>query len=298
MTATQVAPPETATAARDGQPPLEVVGTPSLWASRELIVNLTRREVSSKYKRTALGHLWSLMNPLSTMLVYTLVFSVILKTQPDRGDPSGLHTYALYLMAALLPWSFFQGAVFGGMAAPVENANLIKKVYFRRDVLVSARVFSTLVTFGFELLVLVVALLAFGGMPLPWLPLVVVLVALLTLFALGLGLLLAVANTYFRDTEHFVAIFFQIWFYLTPIIYPLKNVQSTLDSHHLLGWKLSQWYELNPMARFANLFRDLLYDNHFPDWGDVAYCAVFAAVVLILGSLVFRRFEARLAEEL
>lgn len=278
--------------------PLSRVERPSLLASRELIVNLTRREVTSKYKRTVFGHLWSLVNPLSIMLVYTLVFSVILKTLPDRGDPSGLHSYALYLMCALLPWTFFNSGITTGMAALISNAALVTKVYFRRDVLISASVLSLLVTFGFEMLVLVVALLAFGGMPLPWIPLVIVFMLVLTLFSLGLALLLAVANVYFRDTRHFVSILFQLWFYVTPVIYPLSRVGDRLQTHHVAGVSLYTIYELNPMTRFVNVFRNLLYDNRAPALGDVVFCVVATGVALTLGNLVFRRFEGRLAEEL
>lgn len=291
------------TADRDVRPelpelPLAEVKRPSLWASRELILNLTRREVAGKYKRTALGHLWSLINPLAIMLVYTLVFAVILKTKPDRGVPSGLHNYALYLMVGLLPFSFFSNSVTGGMAALIGNSNLVQKVYFRRDVLVSSQVFSLLVTFLFEELVLVCALLAFGGMPLPWVPLALVAIFFLTFLGLGFALLLSVANVYFRDTQHFVNIAFQIWFYLTPIIYPLSLVQKRLHADHVLGVSLYDIYELNPLTRFVQVLRDLLYDNRFPAWGDMAYCAGSTVVILVVGGLVFSRFEGRLAEEL
>ncbi|HEX7355888.1 MAG TPA: ABC transporter permease [Mycobacteriales bacterium] len=278
--------------------PLTKVGRPSLWASRELIINLTRREVAGKYKRTTLGHVWSLLNPLATMLVYTLVFAVILKTKPDRGEPSGLHNYALYLMCGLLPWSFFSNSVTGGMFALIGNSNLVQKVYFRRDVLVSSQVFSLLVTFLFEMLVLVVALLGFGGMPLPWIPIALVVIVLLTFLGLGFALLLSVANVYFRDTQHFVSIAFQLWFYLTPIIYPLSLVQRRLHTDHLLGVSLYDIYELNPLTRFIQVLRNLLYDNHFPAWGDLAYCLGSTVVALVVGGLVFSRFEGRLAEEL
>ncbi len=277
--------------------PLSQVGRPSLWSSRELIINLTRREVSGKYKRTVLGHLWSLLNPLSTMLVYTLVFAVILRTPPDVGDPSGLKVYALFLMCALVPWSFFSSSLTGGMNALIANANLVKKVYFRRDVLVSSTVGALIVTFGFEMLVLVAALLVFGGMPLPWIPLVLMTMVLLAFFGLGLALLLAVGNVYFRDTEHFVSIALSLWFYLTPVIYPFSRVASHLD-HHVLGVSLTTVYDLNPMTRFVDVFRALLYDNRFPAWGDVTYCVVATVVSVSVGMLVFSRFESRLAEEL
>jgi ABC-type polysaccharide/polyol phosphate export permease len=120
---------------------------------------------------------------------------------------------------------------------------------------------------------------------------------ILALFGLGVALLLSVANTYFRDTEHFVQIAFSLWFYLTPVIYPYSRVAEHLK-RHVLGVKLSTVYELNPMTRFVNVFRDLLYNNRFPNWGDVAVCAGVAAVALTVGSIVFSRFEPRLAEEL
>lgn len=285
--------------AEEAEPlPLSRVERPSLLASRELIVNLTRREVTSKYKRTVFGHLWSLVNPLSIMLVYTLVFSVILKTAPDRGEPSGLHSYALYLMCALLPWTFFSQGITTGMSALISNAALVTKVYFRRDVLISSTVLSLLVTFGFEMLVLVVALVAFGGMPLPWIPLVLVFMLVLTLFSLGLALLFAVANVYFRDTQHFVGIFFQLWFYVTPVIYPLSRVADRLRGNHVAGVSLYTLYELNPLTRFVDVFRNLLYDNRAPALGDVVFCLVATAVALAVGHLVFQRFEGRLAEEL
>jgi ABC-type polysaccharide/polyol phosphate export permease len=278
-------------------PPLTSVGRPSLWSSRELIINLTRRQVSGKYKRTTLGHLWSLINPLATMLVYTLVFSVILGSGRVNGSPSGLHVYALFLMCALLPWTFFSGCLTQGMTALINDANLVKKVYFRRDVLVSSTVASLVVTFGFELVVLVGAILAFGGMPLPWIPLVVGMVLILAVLSLGVALLLAVMNVYFRDTEHFLNILLSLWFYLTPIVYPFSRVAKHLN-HKVAGVKLSTIYDLNPMTRFVDVFRALLYDNRFPAWGDVTYCAVIAVVMLAIGSYVFGRFEGRLAEEL
>lgn len=300
---TQLADRDAAPSGPDGtaalpELPLTKVGRPSLWASRELIINLTRREVAGKYKRTALGHVWSLLNPLATMLVYTLVFAVILKQHPDRGDPSGLHNYALYLMCGLLPWSFFSNSVTGGMFALIGNSNLVQKVYFRRDALVSAQVFSLLVTFLFEMLVLVVALLAFGGMPLPWVPLALLVIVLLTFFGLGVALLLSVANVYFRDTQHFISIAFQLWFYLTPIIYPLGLVQKRLQTDHLFGISLYDFYELNPLTRFIQILRNLLYDNRFPALADVAYCVGATVIALVVGGLVFSRFEGRLAEEL
>lgn len=268
-----------------------------LGSSRELVGNLTLREVRGKYKRTALGQLWSLLNPLATMVIFTVVFGVLLRVEVPPGSPSGIDVFALWLMCGLIPWTFMSNAVTGGMSALVANANLVTKVYFRREVLVAANVFSWDVTFGIELLVLSAALLAFGAMVLPWLPLVIVFGLVLTAFGLGLALMLAVANVYFRDTQHFLSIFMQFWFYATPIVYPVTLVP---DSRRLLGVQipLRTLYELNPMEHFVAVFRALLYDNRFPELGDVIFTVGAATVALLAGWTIFRRYEPRLAEEL
>lgn len=268
--------------------------------SRELVVNLTRREVKGKYKRTALGQLWSLANPIASMLVYTVVFSVIIKVPHEPGDPSRLNVFALWLMCALLPWSFFTNVVTGGMGALVGNENLIKKVYFPRAALVVASTFSALFTWSIEMLVLAAVLLVVGASILPWLPLVIVFMAVLALFALGVSLLLSIANVYFRDTQHFVAILFQIWFYMTPILYPISLVAERSDKMSpMIGpFTLLDIYRLNPMAAFAEVFRNLMYDNRMPSTGAMVACVASAVVASVLGNAVFVRHSKRLAEAL
>ncbi|WP_421740918.1 ABC transporter permease [Cellulomonas sp.] len=269
-------------------------------SSRELLVNLTRREVKGKYKRTALGQLWSLANPLAQMLVYTLVFSVIIKITPEPGDPSGLNIFALWLMCALLPWTFFTSVVTGGMASLVGNENLIKKVYFPRSTLVVSNAFAATYTWLIEMAVLLVALLLFGANPLPFLPLVIVAMAVLFVFSLGVALLLSIANAYFRDMQHLVSIVFQVWFYLTPILYPISQVESiSADRGPLVGnVTLLDIYKLNPMEGFTEVFRNLLYDNRLPEWTTALECVVWALGAIVVGSWVFDRHQKRLAEVL
>lgn len=268
--------------------------------SRELLANLTLRDVRSRYKRTLLGNVWSLVNPLAAMLIYTVVFGVFLKVTPDRGSPSGLNVFALWLLAALLPWNFFSIGVAAGMNALVVNSSLVLKVYLPRASLVVSAVLAVGVTFLVEMAVLVVVLLAFGANPLPWLPLTLLLMLLLAAFTLGVALLLAVANVYFRDTQHLVAILLQMWFYLTPILYPVSYVQSQQDKMATDGRSLPlvRLFELNPIEHFVSAFRNLLYDNRWPSTTDLAFGAVAAAVTLTLGVWVFGRYEGRLAEEL
>lgn len=268
--------------------------------SRALLVNLTLREVRGKYKRTFLGQGWSLLNPIATLLIYSLVFGFVLRVPVPVGHPSGVQIFPLYLACALLPWTFFQNAVTSGMGSLLANANLLRKVYFWRPTLVFSTVFSWDVTFAIEMLVLVVALLVVGAMPLPWIPLLIVAIVLLTAFGLGIALLLSVANVYFRDTQHFVSIGMQLWFYATPIVYPFSLIQQQAARMraHGNGFPLETLYRLNPMERFVSVFRALLYDNAFPHWGDLLYCLGASIVSVLVGIAVFQRSQHRLVEEL
>jgi ABC-type polysaccharide/polyol phosphate export permease len=141
--------------------------------------------------------------------------------------------------------------------------------------------------------VLAIAIWIFGGFPIPFIPLIVVAMLLLAMFAVGLGMMLAVLNVHFRDTKHFVSIILQMWMYLTPIIYPIQLVQDAAQRHG--SWML-EIYRLNPMARFVEVFRNLLYDNRLPALDDSLYCVGTAVVIFTLGYLVFSRNEKRLAE--
>jgi ABC-2 type transport system permease protein len=271
--------------------------TSDLLMQRDLLLNLTLRELRGKYKRSVLGWAWSLLNPLASMLIYTMVFAVILRIEVNPGDPSGLDVFALFLLCGLLPWNFVANSVSGGTEALVSNANLIRKVYFPREILVAATVGSFFITLLIELGVLCAALLLAGNMILPWLLLAMLLLIPLAAFAMGIGLALSVANVYFRDMRHLVGIALQVWFYLTPIVYPITLVP---EHSHLAGMSVPTraLIDLNPMTRFTDAFRALLYDLHLPSAGTVAYLLVWSFGTLAAGWWVFKRYEGRLAEEL
>ena len=266
-------------------------------ASRELMEHLTLRELRGKYKRSLLGWAWSLLNPLATMLIFTLVFRFFLRIQAPTGDPSDLKNFAFYLMCGLLAWNYVVGGVMGSIGALIGNANLVTKTYFPRELLVASLVASTLVSFLIEMALLSLTLLLFGNMVLPYLPVALLIIALLTLFVTGLGLAFSVLNVYFRDVQHLVNIMFQVWFYLTPIVYPITLVP---ERHEIFGWDLPTraLLELNPMVGFVEVFRDLLYDLRLPPVGDVAYLLVVSVAVFSGGLYLFGRMEGRLAEEL
>jgi len=264
-----------------------------LLTTRELLANLTMREVKGQYRRTFLGQLWSLINPLATMLVYTVVFLFLLRFEPPAGDPSGVEGYPLWLMCGLLPWSYFMRVVNGGLSSVVSNAGLIKKVYFPRMHLPLAVMCSTGITWSLEMAVLAVVLMLFGAMPLPFIPVIIFFMALLALLSVGFAMMLAIVNVHFRDTKHFVGIILQMWMFLTPIIYPITFVENRAETAG--EWVLFV-YRLNPMERFVAVFRNLMYDNRLPDASDTIFCLVVALAVFALGFLVFSRNEKRLAE--
>ncbi len=272
-----------------------------VFASRELLANLTLREVRGKYKRTVFGQLWSLANPLALMLIYTFVFALIFRIKPEPGNPSGLNIFALWLLCGLLPWTFTANVITQGIGSLVANANLIQKVSFSRIVLPFSIVGAVGYNWLFEMLVLCIALSIAGAFVLPWIPMLLVIMVLLALFAAGVALMLSVANVYFRDTEYFITIFLQFWLYLTPIIYPASMVDNQSRAiGGLFGTPitLSHLYHLNPMEHFVNVFRQLLYDNRWPDPQEWLICALWALASMAIGMLVFHRKERNLAEML
>jgi lipopolysaccharide transport system permease protein len=262
--------------------------------ARELTVNLMLRELRGRYKRSALGWTWSLLNPLSTVLVFSVVFAFFLKIEPPTGHPSGLHNFAMFLLCGLLPFNYLSNAMNGSLDSLLANSNLIRKVYFPREVLVISTVGALLVTMLVELSVLCVILLLLGNMVLPWIPVVLVLVAIQSVFVLGIGLMLSVLNVYFRDVKHFIGISLQALFYSAPIVYPIRFVEEAATR---TSFPLLRVYNLNPLVRFVGAYRAVLYDLRFPAIGDVLYLIGWAAAMLGLGLWVFHRLDRRLAEE-
>ena len=262
-----------------------------LWASRELLANLTMREIKGRYRRTILGQLWSLINPLATMLVYTIVFSFLFRTAPPVGSPSGIESYPLFLLCGLLPWTFFSTTVISSITSVVEGESLIKKVYFPRLNLPLAAAGSAGFTWLIEMGLLAIVLLFFGAWTIPWLPLLLLFMLLQTMLASGIGMMLAILNVHFRDAQHFVAIALQLGLYLTPILYPITLVQQlAADRGH---WVVDV-FELNPMEHFVAVFRSLLYDNRWPTAADSLWSVGSAVVLFAIGSFVFVRNERSL----
>ncbi len=267
--------------------------------SRELLTNLTLRELRGKYKRSILGWTWSLLNPISLMVIYTVVFGLLFGAQIDPGQNSGLDSFPIWLMCGLLPWNFVSQSLSGAMATVIGNAGLIKKVYFPRELLPFSLVLSLDVSFLIEMAVLLAFIAVLGSSVvgvLPWLVPALLLVVALTAYAAGLGLILAVANVYFRDVQYLFGILLNLWFYSTPVVYPISLVENFANSHNA-PWLLTV-YKANPMVEYVGIFRSLLYDWTAPGLSSTLYVLVWSVGIFVAGLWIFRRFEGRLAEEL
>ena len=270
-----------------------------IWNSRELLQNLTNREVRGKYRRTALGQLWSLANPIAAILIYTFIFSFIFRLPAQVGDPSGIDNYALWLVCGLLPWLFFNRVLTVGTESLVANAGLIQKVYFPRIVLPLSLANATFFTWLLEMGVLVVALSLLGSFVLPWLPLVALFMFVFAIFAVGLSMIFSIINVYFRDLSYLLTIVLQFWFYLTPVLYPVELVATQSDTlGGLLGTPITllDLYSLNPVEGFVEIFRNLLYDNRVPDLGTVLVALAWTVSAFGVGAWMYSRKEKMLAE--
>ena len=270
-----------------------------IWESRELLQNLTNREVRGKYRRTALGQLWSLANPIAAILIYTFIFSFIFRLPAQVGDPSGIDNYALWLVCGLLPWLFFNRVLTVGTESLVANAGLIQKVYFPRIVLPLSLANATLFTWLLEMGVLVVALSLLGSFVLPWLPLVALFMFVFAIFAVGLSMIFSIINVYFRDLSYLLTIVLQFWFYLTPVLYPVELVATQSDTlGGLLGTPITllDLYSLNPVEGFVEIFRNLLYDNRVPNLGTVLVALAWTVSAFGVGAWMYSRKEKMLAE--
>lgn len=267
----------------------------------ELFINLTQRELKGKYKRTFFGQLWSLAKPVALMLVYTFVFSFILRVQIPTGEPSGLNSFPIWLLCGLLPWVFFSTVVMQGMETLISNEALIRKVYFPRSILIYSAVAAAVNNWAVEMLVLVIALFAVGAFSVGlYIPLVILFMILFAVFTSGITLMLSVANVYFRDTQHLVGIALQLGMYAAPVVYPLSMVEEqSVKIGPIVGdITLFDIYQLNPMERFLVVFRDLLFDNKIPNFSDLMYVLISTVIVFLLGFVVFKTHERKLAEVL
>ena len=252
-----------------------------LYAYREMIVSLVRKDLRGRYKGSVLGFLWTFINPLFQLVVYTLVFSYILKSNIDK--------YYLYLFVALIPWIFFSASITGGAASIVAQKDLVKKIYFPRQVIPISYVTSCFVNMLLCFIVIFVVVL-FSGIRLSiagllCLPVVMVVEYLL---ALGMALLCSAVTVYFKDLEHILGIISMAWMYLTPIMYDKSIVPE----------RFLPVFNLNPMTHIIDCYRAVLYYGQVPELRSLLSSLVLGLVFLAVGWIVFDRMQRHFAEEL
>jgi lipopolysaccharide transport system permease protein len=248
------------------------------WAYRELWRNLVLRDLRHKYKGSSLGFAWSLLHPLLMATVYTLAFRTIVKIQIEH--------FPLFLLSGLLPWMFFSAALSSASSSIVDNSPLVRKVSFPRLILPLSAIGSQFVQFLLMYSVIVPLMMIFGvgfsGALVALIPVVI----LQVLFTLGLGLALATAYVYARDTRHLLEVLLQVWFWVTPVVY----------STALIPPQLARFVSWNPMAHFISAYHTIIVDQRLPGAGSLAVLVGSAAGAWIVGLLLFQRYQRRFAE--
>ena len=256
---------------------------------REMVFYLVVRELKARYKNSVLGFLWSLLNPLGMMLVFTVVFTVVMPSRIDR--------FPIFLLCGLLPWNFFSAGVMVSINSIVGNAGLVTKVYFPREVLPIASVLANLVNFVLALVVLFVVLIVFHAQFSPWLWLLPVVIAIQTCFILGMALILSTVQVFYRDTLMIMDVVMLAWFFLTPVVYSIDALPRT---YVILGVNLDVqriMYIINPMASLVATYRDLLYWGYRTNMDFFLRTGVTALAVLVFGYWIFTKHSRRFGEE-
>lgn len=250
-----------------------------VWSHRELLYFLTWRDIKIRYKQTALGAIWAIVQPLFPMLIFTLFFGRLAKV-PSDGIP-----YSVFAYAGLLPWTYFASAVGNSSNSIVGSSNLISRVYFPRMIIPGSAVLAALVDFLIAFVLLAV-LMVWHRIPVTFSTLMLVpLVILLTVVALGIGMLFSGWTVKFRDIRFALPFLVQLWMFATPVIYPASLVPEKWR------WVLG----LNPITGIVEGFRSALFGRPFA-WGFMAYSTVFAIVILVYAAYSFRRLERLFAD--
>ena len=261
------------------------------WTKFDLLRTLVRRDLEARYKGSVLGNLWSLVNPLSQLLIYTYVFSVILKVKLSlKGLPANDNvSFGLWLFAGLLPWIAFSTGLLQSASSVISQPNLVKKVVFPLSLLPLVPILSAFVesSFGLMMLIFFVALSSgtlhttLGLLPLVWVPQL--------LLTAGLGYLVAGLTVFLRDIPQTLNVILNIWFYATPVVYPATSIPESWQS-----WVL--W--LNPLAAIVEIYRDFVLVGEVKHWGELGVASTISVIIFFVGISAYRRLRPAFADVL
>lgn len=252
-----------------------------IFAYREMIFSLIKRDLRGRYKGSILGFLWTFLNPLFQLIVYTLVFSIIMR--------AGYEKYYLFLFVALIPWIFFSTSVAGGASCIWAQKDMVNKIYFPREVLPIAHVTCQLINMLLSYIVVLIVLIVTGHginlLAVLYFPLIVFVEYLL---ALGLTMLVSAITVFLRDVEYVLGIIMMAWQFLSPVMYGVDMVSE----------KLRPIFSMNPMTSILVAYRDIFYYKQAPQVSTLLQAAVLGVVLLIVGVLVFEKLKRHFSEEM
>ncbi len=252
------------------------------WRRRDLVWHMTVRHLRGQYKQSVLGYAWAFLTPLTLLLTLSFVFSVLLRF-PSQGLP-----YALFVLVGLLPWMFFANGLTTATDSVSGAMNLVTKVYFPREILPMAAINTKIVDLFFGLIILAGLMMIYNHPPTEtvlWVPL---LFAIQVIFTAGLAFPMAALNVYFHDVRYLVGVVLTMWFYLTPVIYPVEIVPS----------KYQFIFDLNPMAILVNAYRRVILLDDSPAMDRLLLGLGIAVVTFVIGYFLFKRMEAGFADRI
>ena len=248
---------------------------------RQMIFSLVRKELRGRDKGSALGFLWTFINPLLQLCVYTFVFSIVM--------PNNIDKFYLYLFVGLIPWLFFSGSLTGGAASIINQKDMVKKIYFPREVMPIAYVTSNFVNmllcFVVIFAVVIVSGVGINLIAICYLPIIMIVEYIM---CLGGAMLTSALTVYFRDLEYILGIVTMAWMYFTPVVYSIDMVPENLRP----------FMNLNPMTPVIVAYRDVLYSKQVPHISTLANGFVLGCIVLVIGCVVFQKLQRGFAEEL
>jgi ABC-type polysaccharide/polyol phosphate export permease len=249
---------------------------------RELLLSIVRRDLLIRYKQTIMGFGWAIFMPVLNTIIFSVIF-----TRVTRLDTGGI-PYPIFAFAGLLPWNFFATSLRFSVASLTSNSALVTKVYFRRELFPLSAVLVSLIDFAVAFLVLV-AMMVYYRTGISWTVLFLPVILLVQIaFTMGVGLLISMANLFYRDVKYLFEVVITVWMFATSVVYPV----------HLVGGRLAKLLMLNPMTPIIDGYRSVLLRGTLPDPGPFAAAAVLSLVVLAIGWVVFHRMEFRFAEEI
>lgn len=247
-----------------------------LSGSRNVLTQLITQQLILRYRRTAMGYLWTLLNPLLMMTVMALVFATLFKAD--------LKTFAVFLFTGMIPWNFFNATVTQSSGAFISNEGLIKKIYIPKAIFPLSIACAMLIDSVLSFIALFLIILVIGG-SITWAVLFIpIAYLLLFFFSLGIGLVMATVTVFFRDLQHVMLIAMQGLFFLTPVLY----------KHNALAGKVGWLVGLNPVVPYIELFRAPLYLGHLPDTDVIARAVVYAVLSILIGGAIFLRQEKKI----